>query len=106
MKIFTFIMSCYLLFLTCVPCGDGQECNVKSEVNISATTSHENHDHSEEACTPFCTCSCCPSYAFCNPLVKSFVVKPAFQSQKYHVFNITFYTEVFYNIWQPPQLTA
>lgn len=99
-------MSFYLLFLTCLPCGDSQECNVKAEVKISATTGHQEHDHSTEACTPFCTCSCCPASAFYTSFAKTSITKPVFQSQEHLLYNITFNTEVYFNIWQPPQLVA
>lgn len=99
-------MSFYLLFLTYFPCGDRQECNVKSEVNISAFTGHDGHDHDNEACTPFCSCSCCPASAFYTSFAKASFVKPVIQSQEFHNYDITFNTEVHISIWQPPQLAV
>jgi len=58
-KFFFFILSGFMLYMSCLPCGDGIECNEKAPIEISATDNHREHNHESEACTPFCTCSCC-----------------------------------------------
>ena len=105
MKPFFFILSCFMLYLSCLPCGDSLECNVKTEQKISATDNHQQHDHRTEACTPFCTCSCCPSSVFFTPFAKAQDTHVHIQSIKYSLFDITFDSDVFSSIWQPPRLS-
>ncbi len=105
MKFFAFIMSFYLLALSCYPCGDSQECDVKAEAKISQSDVHQQHNHNKEACTPFCTCSCCPSSVFFTPFAKAQDTHVHIQSIKYSLFDITFDSDVFSSIWQPPRLS-
>jgi len=76
---------------------------MKVEAKILATTDHQKHNHETEACTPFCTCSCCASSAY-FPLVKIFTPIGASSSQNFPLFNIAFNAEAHYSIWQPPKL--
>ena len=105
MKLFTFIMSFFLLYLSCLPCVDSNECNPKAPVEISAYDNNQQHNHEAEICTPFCTCSCCPASAFYSALSKVQCAKLVFKSDKFPLYNIAFNTEVFCKIWQPPQLS-
>lgn len=95
-----------MIYLSCLPCSDSKECNVKAEVKISSSTNHQEHNHTKEACTPFCTCSCCAASAFDSPLSKIQATKVIFQSEKYSLYNVASNTEVYYSIWQPPKLAA
>jgi len=105
MKFFAFIMSFYLLGLSCIPCGDREDCNARPEQTISVSTNHQEHKNPIEACTPFCSCSCCPASAFYQPLSHFNVVKTVFQSLKYPVNNSSFCSEVSFSIWQPPKIS-
>ena len=105
MKIFVFIMSFFLLYLSCLPCSDSKECNIKAEQKVSATTNHQQHKHTSEACTPFCTCSCCAASAFHQPFAKQQALKQIFQSVKYHIQNDSFLSQEFSSIWQPPKIS-
>jgi len=105
MKFFAFIMSFFLLYLSCQPCGDSKECNEKSELKISATHNHQEHNHNAESCTPFCTCSCCPTSVFFSSYFKTLDSKAITQAEKFPLYDVTFDSEVFSSIWQPPQLS-
>lgn len=98
-------LAVFLLYLSCLPCGDKVECSTKAQVKISASTNHRGHKHSSEACTPFCNCSCCAASAFNSPLSKAQVNKIEFQSEKYPLYNVAFSTEAHKSIWQPPKLS-
>ena len=103
-KIFFAILSCFTLYLSMLPCGDSIECNVKQEVKISAADNHGEHDHAEEICTPFCTCSCCAVSVYYSGLSK--IQTPnVFQSVKHPVPAIAYNPEVYYAIWQPPKIS-
>ncbi len=104
MKFFGIIMSFYLLALSCFPCNDRQESNVKAEQKISTTTQQQQHQAGDEACTPFCTCSCCPASAFYQPFPYFSVYKAVFQSVKYPIYTSSFCSEVSSSIWQPPKI--
>jgi hypothetical protein len=102
MKIVFFILGFLLLYLSCLPCGDSVECNDQTEMKITAADNQ--HEHQSEACTPFCTCSCCAVSAFYS-FYKFPASKIVFLSEKFLLLNEDADTEVFSSIWQPPQLS-
>ncbi|MFN0082794.1 MAG: DUF6660 family protein [Ferruginibacter sp.] len=104
MKIFAVIMSIYLLGLSCIPCGDKEERNAKGAQTISAIKHQHQHDNTNDACTPFCSCSCCPASAFFQPLSHFSIYKVVFPSKKYPVYNSSFCPQVSFSIWQPPKI--
>jgi hypothetical protein len=106
MKLFFSILSLAMLYISCLPCGDRNECNVRTEAKISATDNHQQHKHNSEACSPFCSCSCCAASAFYSPFSKAPVNKIEFQSEKYLLYNVSFSTEAHNSIWQPPKIAA
>jgi hypothetical protein len=106
MKFLFGFLAIFLLYLSCLPCGDKVECSAKAQVKISTSTNHQDHKHSSEACTPFCNCSCCAASAFNAPLLKVQAAKIYFQSVKFPLHNEDCNTEVFYSIWQPPKIAA
>ncbi|MBK8787057.1 MAG: hypothetical protein IPN43_11340 [Chitinophagaceae bacterium] len=105
MKIFTLILSFFLLYLSCLPCSDSTECNIKAPAAISATDNHQQHRHDAEACTPFCTCSCCAASAFYTSFSKAQVNKVMPSSEKFPLYNVVFTTEANNSIWQPPKIS-
>jgi hypothetical protein len=60
-KIFTVILSFYLLALNFTPCNDVAEDNDKNDVLIELSQNDcSNHDHNtSDLCSPFCLCHCC-----------------------------------------------
>jgi hypothetical protein len=105
MKFFTFIMSFFMLYLSCLPCSDSTECNIKAPAAISATDNHQQHSHDTEACTPFCTCSCCSASGYYSPFSKVQLNKVTPSSEKFPLYNVALNAEAHYSIWQPPQLS-
>jgi hypothetical protein len=102
-----FIFAIYILFLSVSPCND-QEIHAdeqNSETGISITNANHNHnDDAEDACTPFCICSCCAasiqlthitSISFAPPIHNTAVNTAYFE--KPLLSNIK-------SIWQPPRL--
>jgi hypothetical protein len=100
-RAFYILFSIYFISLAIVPCGDKDDCNeIKHE---QCSQSDNKEPHSDEACTPFCVCSCCATH---------FVVK-SFQSLQNQIAVInTVYTvhpesktsAAVIPIWQPPKL--
>jgi len=105
MKFLTLIAGCILLYLSCLPCGDMLECSVKQQQTISSAANHQNHQHQNEACTPFCSCSCCPASVIYQPVAKVQSERPVIMSQKFPLQNDSFLSQEFSSIWQPPKLS-
>jgi hypothetical protein len=97
-----------MIYLSCLPCSDGNECDVSSKTGekISPATNHQKHSHAKETCTPFCTCSCCAASPYYSPLFKIAATKVISLLEKYPLYNVAYNTEVYYTIWQPPKLAA
>jgi len=91
--------------MSCLPCNDIKECNDLQKTSISAKGQHQGHNHSAETCTPFCICSCCAV----SPLYYSIIKTPAtgieFLPGKHPLQDERVITDVYFAIWQPPQLT-
>ncbi|MCF2444474.1 hypothetical protein L0657_10950 [Dyadobacter sp. CY345] len=105
MKIFKLILCFYILTLSCFPCGDVRECNDGTEPEISATSEHKDHTHTTEACTPFCTCSCCSaSTVFQYTAAAVDTPKIIFASLKFPGYKTLDLSEISFSIWQPPKI--
>lgn len=104
MKFFANIMSIYLLVLCCIPCNDKEECNINTNYKISSASNHSEHNHANEACSPFCNCTCCAASAFFSPLSYLTFFKFKISQVKYSIYKSTFRSDYSFSIWQPPQL--
>ncbi|MDZ4794344.1 MAG: DUF6660 family protein [Bacteroidota bacterium] len=100
-----FLLSCFILFLSCLACSDSNECKDETAIAIASTDTPRDHNHDEEACTPFCTCSCCAVSIFYSIIPKILDLKIIFQPEKHLISNIAFNTEAYYSIWQPPKIS-
>lgn len=105
MKLAGFIISFWLLFLSFLPCGDRQDCNIKSTITISANSGHNDHKHETEHCTPFCTCSCCTSLTVQRVAFLQVIEKPVFEKINYAIYQAPSCSNVSYAIWQPPKIS-
>ncbi|WP_229250527.1 DUF6660 family protein [Emticicia aquatilis] len=109
MKAFSIILSIYLLVLSCLPCGDVEDCKVVDNEKIAfSETNHSTHQEDTETCSPFCICACCGTNIVLNfsfsPLIS--VIEPNFLSEKVTVnfYNTSFISDFYGNIWQPPKI--
>lgn len=60
LKLLSIILSLYTISLALVPCSDAEHVESNGKVGIETTHNHENAgDCEDDACTPFCICSCC-----------------------------------------------
>jgi len=105
MKILFRFLGYFLLYMSCIPCGDATAYNVKADVTISSSSNHPAHNHKSETCTPFCTCSCCATATFYSAFSKIQATKANLKSEKHLLYNIAFDTEAHYTIWQPPRIS-
>lgn len=106
MKILFLFLGFYLIGLSCLPCNDSKECSEETEMAISAVNNQQEHNHTKEACTPFCTCSCCAVSGFYSPVNKVQVVKAVFLREKYPLFQEDNISTAHNTIWQPPKIAA
>jgi hypothetical protein len=104
MKLLFTALGIFLLYLSCIPCSDNEECNDKVATQLSSAEQHKNHSHEKETCTPFCTCSCCAISAFSSPLTRIVVIDMGDHSVKHPLFNVSIHAEAHYSIWQPPKV--
>jgi hypothetical protein len=108
MKFLSLILSIAILAVSFVPCTDNlpaKDDNILKKEITSSDKSSKDHNNTSDNCSPFCTCSCCAATAFYSPLSKTQPIKVIFKSEKYPLYNISFRTEVYYSIWQPPKLS-
>jgi hypothetical protein len=87
-----------------LPCSDIAECSNQEKPSINITTNHSDHAHTEEMCSPFCSCACCASHIFSFNYVQYVSGKIMFIEKKYDL-NVAFYcNDIANNIWQPPRI--
>lgn len=103
MKFLFTCLSVFLLYLSCIPCSDSEECKVKTVVNSSIAADHQEHNHAKENCTPFCTCSCCTSLVFSHTPFKTAVTTGVTPAGKYPLIDEQVNAGPRYSIWQPPK---
>ena len=109
MKFFSVIFSLYILILSCLPCGDTEDCKVLDNGKKTfAQTNHHNHQEDSESCSPFCTCACCGSnigFSFQCPVSITDTLPTFFpQRERIMVENDAFASNFHGNIWQPPKI--
>ncbi len=103
MKIFTCILSLYLLMLTALPCIDTPKINTLPVSELSQTPV-TNQESNSDQCSPFCVCDCCISpviYQDCTIQINFF------SHSQNHLFAFTpspVYS-LHFSIWQPPKLS-
>ena len=109
MKVFCFIFSIYILFLSLQPC---EELKANVELRVNKTTRQTQMRAAEKAsqesddCSPFCICSCChfsTAYQFRTFTVTGKLTTTEILSPKYSYQNP--YSKAYKNsIWQPPKI--
>lgn len=103
--VFTFI-GIYLMVLSCLPCGDGQDANISTGTMTSlSVANNEEHQHANEVCPPFCVCSCCAATSFFITTSKMALSKYAFRVERSHSYSDNILTRAQYTIWQPPRVS-
>lgn len=108
MKIINFILSIYLVALSCLPCADMEESSL-SHLSSEIAQNHEGHTHDKESdlCSPFCSCNCCGSITLIFVSQLNFELIPFSTSliEAKETFYISKHFSNFYgSIWQPPQI--
>ena len=109
MKVFGFIFSLYILFLSFQPC---EELTAKVALKLNEPAPQTQikaaavSDEKSDNCSPFCICSCChfsTAYQFRTFTVTGKLTTTEILSPKYSYQNP--YSKAYKNsIWQPPKI--
>lgn len=60
MRLFTLLLSLYVLCLSCLPCTDEvRVCIEQAQTSLRATEHSDFGKHASDACSPLCQCQCC-----------------------------------------------
>lgn len=104
MRILSVICAIIVLALNMVPCADAHEHLVDQDVSISAASTNVEHNIPvDDACTPFCHCTCCASTIVAKistALQTPFIIKSKVKTDYFEENSI----EVSLSVWQPPKL--
>jgi hypothetical protein len=90
--------------LSFLPCADRDCKQIDNSNKQFITTNHEQHEDGQEDCSPFCICDCCGQITnFSLDFVQLDFYLPSLK-QTFPVYSVSFQSETFFNIWQPPKL--
>ena len=106
MRVLKILFSVYFFTLTSFPClcEDMHALNNKQEQISQPSNTHTNGQ--EEDCSPFCSCSCCPSSVFYSQKIFHLQEPTLFyRSQIFNSPEQSFHSYKSHNIWQPPKLS-
>jgi hypothetical protein len=106
MKFFAFIMASLMLVLSILPCADEgidmKEEKVKTEIT-SQHSQQEDQEHND-ACSPFCHCTCCAGFSINHPFAAEsslILIDNKFYTSYLPENLIKFSSPV----WQPPKIS-
>lgn len=107
-KFLRLILTIYFIALLVMPCSDVNAQSVSfnhSEISPNRERSHSTEK--DDACSPFCFCSCCQITVTAfkiEPLLEIPSKIPVYFSKKilFHKNNIAY--QVYDHIWQPPKI--
>lgn len=108
-KVLRLILTIYFISLLVMPCSDvdAQSSSQRAYSQVSMTEEHPHSDKKDDACSPFCFCSCC------QITVTAFKIEPLLEIpshvQFYYSNKILFHKDniaylVYDHIWQPPKI--
>lgn len=103
MKFVALIMAFLILALSVMPCADAGAVttDTKAKTEINKTTDQQHHN-ANDACSPFCHCSCCSGFSI-SLFVAAVAIIPQYESNTISSFLPSDVREVALPIWQPPR---
>ena len=104
MKILSFILSLYVLFLAAVPCCTDDNCNDEIKTVNVDNHSQDHKDSDGNTCSPFFTCGTCSGLVFIRTEVE-FKKVPFIKGKLIAVYKSQFADDFFAKIWQPPKIS-
>ena len=95
-------MAILVLALSFLPCADDAASSEQVKTELISTADQRDTDH-EDACSPFCQCSCCAGFSISH-LVAGIASEIKSYNRTYTSFGHSEIIEISFPIWQPPQL--
>ncbi len=102
-RILALILSILVLAFSAIPCADGDSFAKTDAGQYDLTQSQPSDEDHEDACSPFCICTCCAAFsvAYTFPALSVYVIN-------YKLNHASFYEagtqSISLPVWQPPQL--
>jgi len=104
MKFIAFIMAFLVLALSVMPCADNGNFMDEGKSKKGLTnSSHEQNNSEDDACSPFCTCTCCAGFSI-NHFIAVLTITSNYENNHTSTFLPSDVTGIASAIWQPPQL--
>jgi hypothetical protein len=104
MRLLSILLCLYMTVLAILPCRDKEDFGLgNTQATLYSADQTNGHDR-EEACPPFCTCSCCSSSRVLK--LEKINVQVLIQQFKpeYPQLRVPSLRKQSLNIWQPPKL--
>lgn len=105
LKICAFILACIVLGLSFMPCSDGMSLVKTKKNSTESVKSLPGQNEHEDACSPFCHCSCCAGCAYVHHMTELSAIPSNFPAN-YPVYSTAQIISISFAIWQPPQVAA
>lgn len=104
MRILSYILAIWVLFINVIPCLDSTDKDVLGEeTHLYAEASHNhNSDGAEnDLCSPFCVCNCCHSYSLVVAFKTSFT--PVSETEMANCYTSSSPQVQHFDIFHPPK---
>ncbi|WP_349318147.1 DUF6660 family protein [Chitinophaga sp. MM2321] len=103
MKWLVYILSVYIILLSCIPCNDASAAMLLKSTTIENTDTPSGHEAHADYCSPLCICSCCNTQ-----ITTGAVILLNYSGRQtmigYPPLPLAPLPALSDNIWQPPQL--
>lgn len=97
-------MAFMVLAFGVVPCADdASAAQAEAKYELSPNALHDNDQNHEDACSPFCICSCCAGFSVVAKLPAALPTLIAHQPTYSSYISDRLFS-IALPIWQPPQL--
>jgi len=104
LKITVYILSAFLLSLSCYPCVQ-DNCDEHDELASAVSHGEQEDSNDQDACTPFCIDGCCPTHLLCQINTPAIVAPFITDNVPSIFFREPSVKNVDHSIWQPPRLS-
>lgn len=108
MKLLNFILSMYLVALSCLPCADIEvDSAMHSVAEHKSEKDKHSHEKSNDLCSPFCVCNCCGQQTLAQFEMMSYFIPVKTEeitTSTPSTYTSPLYSDYYGSIWQPPQI--
>ena len=104
MKALVIFLNCYILMLSVLSCKDNDEIVLPIQGPKIELSQHTEAKHSDDFCTPFCTCACCGTNRTASEFVQLATMLKSSLPIRYSALKISLPGDISLSFWQPPQV--